>query len=86
MSGIRILNENWEDYNDRKIRENYDPMAFSCKDKWEVEFLAGKIRRVYSHYSEELIMNAIKACCNNIDGPRPRKDFVNCVMIRLRGL
>lgn len=86
MSGLRILNENWEDYNNRKIRENHDPLSFMCKEKWEVDFLIEKIRRIYSHFPEELIKNAIKACCNNIERPRPRKDFVNCVMIRLRGL
>jgi len=86
MSGTRILNANWEEYNSRKIRDNHDPASFICKEKWEVDFLVKKIQRVYSHYSDELIKNAIKACCNNIEGPRPRKDFVNCVMIRLRGL
>ena len=86
MSGIRILNENWDDYNNRKIRDNLDPASFLCNEKWEVEFLIAKIHRVYSHFSEELIKNAIKACCRNTDSPRPRKDFVNCVMMRLRGL
>ena len=86
MSGIRILNENWEEYNERKINEQSDPAEFVCTEKWEVDFLTGKIRRVYAHYSEELIKNAIKACCNNVQVSRPRKDFVNCVMMRLRGL
>jgi hypothetical protein len=86
MSGIRILKENWQDYNDRKIRENNDPEVFSCKDSWEVDFLVSKIRRVYRHFSEELIKNAIRACCHNVTDARPRKDFVNCVMMRLRGL
>ena len=86
MSGIRILNDNWDDYNNRKIRDNHDPASFVCNEKWEVDFLIGRIRRVYSHFSEELINNAIKACCRNTEGPRPRKDFVNCVMMRLRGL
>jgi len=86
MSGLKILKEDWDEYNNRKIRENHDPLSFLCNEKWEVDFLMGKIQRVYSHFPEESITNAIKACCNNIEGPRPRKDFVNCVMIRLRGL
>ena len=86
MSGIRILKENWEEYNNRKIMENHDPDRFSCNESWEVEFLVSKIRRVYRHFSEELVKKAIKACCNNIQDSRPRKDFVNCVMMRLRGL
>ena len=86
MSGIRILNENWDDYNDRKIRELHDPEAFSCKENWEVDFLVSKIRRAYRHFSEELIKDAIRACCKNLNDARPRKDFVNCVMMRLRGL
>ena len=86
MSGIKILNDNWEDYNNRKIRENHDPAMFSCSENWEVDFLAAMIRRVYRHFSEELIKNAIKMCCTNVKDTRPRKDFVNCVMMRLRGL
>ena len=86
MSGIRILKENWQEYNERKIRDNHDPDVFSCKESWEVEFLAANIKRVYRHFSEDLIKNAIKACCKNVSEARPRKDFVNCVMMRLRGL
>lgn len=86
MSGLKILKENWDDYNKRKVRENEDPLSFMCKEKWEVDFLIVKIRGAYSHLPEESIINAIKACCKNIEGSRPRKDFVNCVMIRLRGL
>lgn len=86
MSGIRILNENWADYEDRKIREHSDPGTFACREKWEADFLAAKIRRVYAHFSEEQVKNAIKACCNNTFDDRPRRDFVNCVMMRLRGL
>lgn len=86
MSGIRILNENWDDYDSRKTRELLDPKIFVCSETWEVDFLIGKIRRVYAHFSEELIKNAITACCNNAQNSRPRRDFVNCVMMRLRGL
>jgi hypothetical protein len=86
MSGIRILKEDWEDYNDRKIRENHDPETFSCGESWEVDFLTTKIKRSYGHFSEELIKNAIRTCCKNVRDNRPRKDFVNCVMMRLRGL
>ena len=85
MSGIKILRENWQDYEDRKAREHHDPEVFSCKEDWEVDFLVSRIRRVYRHFSEDLIKNAIRACGNANDA-RPRKDFVNCVMMRLRGL
>ena len=85
MSGIKILKDNWQDYNDRKIRENHDPEVFSCKENWEIDFLVTKIRRLYRHFSEDLIKNAINACSSAND-QRPRKDFVNCVMMRLRGL
>lgn len=86
MSGIRILKENWQDYNERKIMENQDPEVFSCMENWEVDFLVSKIRKAYRHFSEDLIKNAIRACCSNVTDARPRKDFVNCVMMRLRGL
>ena len=81
----RVLNEDWSDYDNRKIRDRRDSKDFSCTESWEVNYLLGKIRKVYPVYSEETIRNAIKACCQSVGAPHPRRSFVECVMKRLSG-
>jgi hypothetical protein len=39
-----ILNEDWSDYDDRKIRDRRDGSKFSCEERWEVEYLADKVK------------------------------------------
>lgn len=80
----KILNEDWTDYDDRKIRDKRDSNFFACSESWEVNYLINKIRKHYPMYTESQIKNAIAACCNAIAAPRPRKQFVECVMLRLR--
>lgn len=78
----RILNEDWKDYDDRKIRGREDAAFFSCEEPWEVDYLVKKIRK-YKNNSETEIRNAIAACCKTVPAPRPRKAFVECVMSKL---
>lgn len=80
----RVLSEDWSDYDDRK-KKRTDAQFFSCEESWEREYLVRKIRKVYPQYSEAAITAAISACCLEVRAPRPRKNFVECVMRRLRG-
>ena len=86
MFYAKILLEEWTAYNERKAREGSDALQFDCRAAWETEFLVKKIRQVYSHHMEDDIRNAVDMCCKHATGPRPRKDFLACVMMRLRGL
>lgn len=78
-----ILNEDWSDYDNRKIRDGRDRNRFSCTEEWEVDYLARKINRQYPMYSTAQVRSAITQCCNNISD-RMRDAFVRCVMQRLR--
>jgi hypothetical protein len=78
----RILNEDWEDYDNRKIRDSRDSRYFSCEEPWEVDYLVKKIKK-HKGNSEQEIKNAIASCCKTIAAPRPRKTFVECVMSKL---
>lgn len=80
----RILNEDWSDYDNRKIRDRRDAKDFACTETWEVDYLVLKIRKVYPTYSEVTVRNAIAACCKRVGAPHPRKAFVECVMQNLR--
>jgi len=78
----RILNEDWEDYDNRKIRDSRDSRYFSCEEQWEVDYLVKKIKK-HKGSTEQEIKNAIASCCKTIAAPRPRKTFVECVMLKL---
>ncbi|GAA4204905.1 hypothetical protein GCM10022289_23590 [Pedobacter jeongneungensis] len=78
----RILNEDWNEYDNRKIRDKRDAKFFSCEEKWEVDYLVAKIKKHKSNPEQE-IRNAIAACCKTVSAPRPRKQFVECVMSKL---
>lgn len=81
----KILNEDWSDYDNRKIRDRWDAKDFSCTETWEVNYLVEKIRKVYPFYIDQNIRSAIVNCCAALGSPHPRKPFVECVMKRLRG-
>ena len=78
----RVLNEDWEDYDNRKIRDKRDRAFFSCEEPWEVDYLVKKIIKVHGH-SESRIRVAISMCCREVLGNKPRAKFVECVMRRL---
>lgn len=79
----RILNEDWSDYDNRKLK-GVDARYFSCEEEWERNYLVRKIRKFYPQYSETAIQAAIASCCKQVPAPRPRKQFVECVMSKLR--
>ena len=78
----RVLNEDWEDYDNRKIRGRQDSAFFSCEEPWEVEYLVKKILKFHPN-SEAKIRQAISTCCKEVPGNKPRKRFVECVMSKL---
>lgn len=79
-----VLNENWSDYDNKKIRDQRDAKNFACTEVWEVEYLVKKIRRAYPAFDESRIRSAIRVCCSELKSPYPRKQFVECVMRRLK--
>ena len=81
----RILNEDWSDYDNRKIWGRPDAKDFLCTEIMEVNYLLGKIGRIYPSYEEAEIRNAIRTCCMALGAPHPRAAFVTCVMKKLRG-
>ena len=82
MSANTILNENWSDYDDKK-KKGVDAKFFSCEEDWERDYLKRKIKRLFPRLDEASIEAAIKSCCQEIPAPRPRKQFVECVMRKL---
>lgn len=79
-----LLEEDWEYYDNRKIRDNRDGRYFACTEQWEVDYLKNMIKRNFPNSSEDDILTAIKACCETVDSPRPRKTFIECVVKKLQ--
>ena len=83
---LKVLNEDWTDYDNRKIRDRLDTKIFSCSEEWEVYYLIFKIRSVYPDFSERKIKTAISSCCKSMEEGHPRESFVKCVMFQLHRL
>lgn len=78
----KILKDDWS-YYDNKKKIGIDRLFFACQESWEVDYLVNKIKRIYPTKSELLIRSAISSCCKEIPAPRPRENFVRCVMSKL---
>ena len=78
-----ILEEDWSDYDDRKIKESKNVSKFSCEDRWEIEYLADKLKKHYPLKSHQLILEAISKCCHKTDASHSRETFVECVTSNL---
>jgi hypothetical protein len=83
MSAQRILNENWSDYDNKKIRDKRDSRYFACDEQWEIDYLVIYIKKHFPFHTDTQILNAIASCCKTIPAPRPRKEFVECVVSKL---
>lgn len=79
----KVLNDDWSYYDNRK-KKGEDARYFSCVESWEREYLKEKIKHLYPGFSDVNIEKAIVGCCQTVESPRPRKEFVECVMRRLR--
>ncbi len=78
-----ILYEDWSDYDNRKIKESKNISKFSCEDRWEVEYLADKLKKHYPQKSHQLILEAISKCCHKAGVPQSREIFVESVTSNL---
>lgn len=78
-----LQEENWKEYDNKKIRDSRDRKFFACSESWEVEYLKNLIKSKHSRFSEVQILNAIKNCCETNKAPHPRREFTECVLKKL---
>jgi hypothetical protein len=79
----KVLQEDWQDYDNKKIRDGRDGSKFSCEEPWEVDYLVEKLKKHYPYKTESSIREAIRECCKTVPAPRLREKFVECVTARL---
>jgi len=79
----KILKEDWSEYDNRKIIDRKDRDFFSCTQKWETDFLVGKIKKAYPALLEHDVRRAIADCCQALKKNHLRSEFVFNVMRKL---
>jgi len=83
MSLFKILNEDWSDFIDKKIKDGRDSDFFYGNDIWDVEYLKCKIKKHHQLLSEMFIKRTIIACGEELKSPCPRTKFIECVAHKL---
>jgi len=76
----KILNEDWSDYDNKKIIGKADRNKFSCTENWEVNYLIDKIHSAHPNYTKQKIQTAIRMACMASKSPHPREMFVSRIM------
>jgi hypothetical protein len=76
---LKVILEDWSDYDSIKIRKRQDVRNFSCAEHWEVEYLIKKIKKSHPAISAHTVRSAIGYCGQQLTSSHPRIPFVQCV-------
>ena len=71
----------WQDYEEKKIKNDTDPKYFLSDESWEIHYLKSKIRNEYPQFDDLMVFEAIEVCSRK--DPRPRREFVLNVLEQL---
>lgn len=74
-----ILNDDWSEYDDHKLRDGRNQLKISCGERWELDYLLRKVKKHFPSVSENAIRVAIATCCAN-GTPRRREAFLKCII------
>lgn len=83
---VKLILEDWADYDNKKITSGRDARFFACTELWERRYLKEKIKKYFPGLTEEQIDEAIIDCCSILRSPYARKEFVEFVIMRLRAI
>jgi hypothetical protein len=83
MLALNILNDDWSLYEVKKNAAHEDSNFFASEATWEVTYLYHQIKKHYPQFSDTEILLAIRYGCATITAPRPRAQFVACVVTAL---
>ncbi len=78
-----IIQEDWSDYNLRKMRTGSKVNDFQPCEGWEVNYLASKILKFYPYQDKNVIKEVVSAFAEFTTGPLKRELLVEMVMTRL---
>jgi len=80
---LKVLSEDWSDYDNRKIRDRRDARFFAFTENWELDYLIRKYKKAHPYLTEAAIKTAISECCGKTTASLPREQFIQCVSERL---
>jgi hypothetical protein len=80
---LKVLTEDWSDYDNRKMRDRQDTRYFAFTENWELDYLVRKYKKAHPYLTESVIKTAISECCMITRQPKPREQFIRCVSERL---
>jgi hypothetical protein len=84
MPGAIILNEDWSEYDKRKMANSEEVHLFNCKEGWEATYLFNVLQKRFDFLlSETTVLKAIDSTCKEMDEPVSREYFLDEVMLKL---
>ncbi|MBE7172483.1 MAG: hypothetical protein INR73_17995 [Williamsia sp.] len=78
-----VLEEDWKDYDQRKARNGRNVTKVACEEAWETNYIVDKLQKHFPDKSDLAIRCAIRRCCEAMEAPRPREDFIECIIDKL---
>ena len=72
----------WEDIDD-KLKRELDKSFVSCTEEYELRTIKNAVKENFPSLSDSKIDSAISECCKEVDAPRPREKFIECLKRKL---
>ena len=66
----------------KKVKEDRNFVA--CKEKYEMDYIKGEVKKTNPELSDEQIDEALEFCCKEVPPPRPRKKYMECLEKQLK--
>ena len=80
---VAAITRNWTDYDRRKKAQQAEADRFDYTSAWEADYLARKLKSVYTFIPDDLIREAIQVCGARQTAPSTRAAFTEAVLKRL---
>ena len=72
----------WKEVDD-KTKKKIDSFFVACSQEHEIKYVKSVIKEEFPHLSDAKIDKAIKECCAEVPGNRPRSAFMQCLQNKL---
>ena len=81
---IKKFNESWNDEDDKQITGPKDQAFVSCDEEYETKSVVTTMQLEFPDSNKKDIEDVFKECCKDVDSPRPRKEFIECMRSKLK--
>ena len=74
----------WNNLDDRLAKKS-DSVFVSCEEQYELDRIKKAIKEEFPYFSDDRIDKAMKKCCVEVDVPRLRIEYLECLKYELGG-